>query len=173
MADWKRQAASDLGNPCWSLTWHWALLTCKRYWSCQMSSKTRLDSCTNHNCNRQHLSFTKSDILPLYVCEFWSLVSWVPIQSLDLGPHVPGSIGESQPLQNDAQNFWRAYNVTFPLLLKLLHYEKSKYFLSTIATVFCSTWHLTLINATYSRTTVNQNPWRVFCILTRQQLIVL
>ena len=24
VADWKRQAASDLGHPCWGLAWHWA-----------------------------------------------------------------------------------------------------------------------------------------------------
>ena len=60
-------------------------------------------SCTNHKCNRQHLSFTKSDTLPLYVCESWSLVSWVPIHFLGLGPHVPGSNIENQPLQNDAK----------------------------------------------------------------------
>ena len=40
MADWKRQAASDLDNSCWGLTWHWTLHPCWWYWDCQMSSKT-------------------------------------------------------------------------------------------------------------------------------------
>ena len=42
MADWKRQAASELGNTHWRLTWHWTIHPCQWDQGSQMSSRTSL-----------------------------------------------------------------------------------------------------------------------------------
>ena len=39
MADWKRQEASDVDNPCWGLTWHWTFCPCWWDWGSQMSTR--------------------------------------------------------------------------------------------------------------------------------------
>ena len=67
VANWKRQAASHLGNSCWGPTWHWTVHSCWSDWGCQMSAGpvSRGPKLVNFWCSSSHTKVVPSVLLDI------------------------------------------------------------------------------------------------------------